>query len=60
MSSFDIYPPTMIEEGKKHKKIKIDQWPCQKKLDILTVSYDNLILKIKNRFPIFGFVMHFC
>ena len=25
-----------------------------------TLSYDNFILKIKNTFPIFGYMMHFC
>ena len=29
-------------------------------LFIVTLSYDNFILKIKNRFPIFGYMMHFC
>ena len=30
MSSFDIYPPTMIEEGKKHKKSKFSRCPFEK------------------------------
>ena len=25
---------------------------------VITLSYDDFVLKIKNRFPIFGYVMH--